>query len=189
MQPQTSIVQTLIRELDEAVEGCDCSETTCGAVKRVLERHCVPGADFLGEAMVRTAPDGYARRLLHNDPDRGYSVTIMVWGAGQGTPVHDHAGMWCVECVYQGRIQVDSYDCTAEDGELVDLEHEETIHAGCGESGHLIPPYDYHSIRNPHERTAVTIHVYGGLMDWCHAFEDQGGGRYRRLRKELAFSS
>jgi predicted metal-dependent enzyme (double-stranded beta helix superfamily) len=27
----------------------------------------------------------------------GFSVIAMTWGPGQGTPIHDHAGMWCVE--------------------------------------------------------------------------------------------
>ena len=34
----------------------------------------------------------------------------MTWGPGQGTPLHDHAGMWCVEGVLEGRIEVARYD-------------------------------------------------------------------------------
>ena len=40
----------------------------------------------------------------------GYSVVVMVWDRNQGTPLHDHAGVWCVECVYRGRIRVTSFD-------------------------------------------------------------------------------
>ncbi len=27
----------------------------------------------------------------------------MTWGPGQGTPLHDHAGIWCVEGVVEGK--------------------------------------------------------------------------------------
>lgn len=43
----------------------------------------------------RTKPDTYARRLLYADPAGRYSVVVMTWGAGQSTPIHDHAGVWC----------------------------------------------------------------------------------------------
>ena len=34
----------------------------------------------------------------------------MTWGPGQGTPVHDHGGLWCVEGVVEGQIAVTRYD-------------------------------------------------------------------------------
>ena len=47
---------------------------------------------------------GYGRRLLHRDPRGRYTVVVMTWGPGQGTPIHDHANLWCVECVYRGNV-------------------------------------------------------------------------------------
>ena len=46
----------------------------------------------------------YARRELYRSPGHGYCVIAMTWGPGQGTPIHDHAGMWCVEAVWQGAL-------------------------------------------------------------------------------------
>ncbi|MEO6249681.1 MAG: cysteine dioxygenase, partial [Luteimonas sp.] len=40
--------------------------------------------------------DHYARRELYRSQRHGYSVVAMTWGPGQGTPVHDHSGLWCV---------------------------------------------------------------------------------------------
>ena len=67
----------------------------------------------------------------------------MIWGSGQGTPIHDHDDKWCVECVYQGSIKVVSYDLIgAADDEIVSFRKEQEVAAGRGEAGSLIPPFD-----------------------------------------------
>src|SRR5215469_2439215 len=59
-------------------------------------------------------PDTYARRLLHRDPAGAYTAVVMTWGRGQKTSLHDHAGIWCVECVIDGTMEVAQYDLTSE---------------------------------------------------------------------------
>ena len=39
-----------------------------------------------------------------------YTAVVMTWGPGQKTPLHDHAGMWCVECVVEGELEVVQFD-------------------------------------------------------------------------------
>src|SRR5205085_707566 len=56
----------------------------------------------------------YARRLLHRDPSGKYTMVVMTWGPGQKTALHDHAGIWCVECVVEGNMEVSQYDLTSE---------------------------------------------------------------------------
>ena len=41
---------------------------------------------------------------------------------GQGTPIHDHGGLWCVECVLQGRIEVRAYRPTDAEGDRADVD-------------------------------------------------------------------
>ena len=43
-----------------------------------------------------------------------YSAIVMTWGPGQGTAVHDHGGLWCVEGVVDGEIAVTQYDVEPE---------------------------------------------------------------------------
>ena len=118
-----------------------------------------------------------------------YVVVVMVWDADQGTPIHGHDGKWCVECVYQGTIQVISYDLVGSpDDELVSFRKEQEVAAGRGEAGSLIPPFDYHVIENTHPERAVTIHVYGGEMYGCDVFQSVDGERYRRERKPLTYT-
>ncbi len=179
----------LIRRLDEAVSSRD-DESCCRNVKQALIDAIAGGDLALDAAYLVPAPDRYARRLLHRDPAGRYTVIVMVWGAGQGTPLHDHAGIWCVECVYRGRIQVTSFGVRGGDPEtgVVQFDKQAEIVAGCGEAGALIPPFEYHVIANADPTPSVTIHVYGGEMSHCHIFRPVEGG-YRREFKELGYTT
>jgi predicted metal-dependent enzyme (double-stranded beta helix superfamily) len=182
-------VDELIRRLDQAVATSDLNQL-CRNVKRVLADVVMSGEAFVDVAYLAPAPDRYARRLLHKDPAGRYSVVVMVWDRGQGTPLHDHAGVWCVECVYRGRIRVTSFDLEGDPAaERIQFTPESVVFAGVGEAGHLIPPFEYHMIENPDTAPAVTIHVYGGELTWCNAFHPVEGGGYRRERRTLSYTA
>lgn len=183
LTPSSSRVDELIRRLDEAVAIND-DAVRCQNVKRVLMDVVGRGEEFVEARFLKPAPDRYARRLLHRDPQNRYTVLVMVWGPGQATPLHDHAGIWCVECVYKGRIRVTSYAVRGGDPEsgIVQFSRENEVHAGPGEAGALIPPFEYHVLANADEQPSVTLHVYGGEMDHCHIFEPVDGGWQRRYR-------
>ncbi|MEO6235725.1 MAG: cysteine dioxygenase family protein [Vicinamibacterales bacterium] len=129
----------------------------------------------------------YARRLLHRDPAGQYTMVVMTWGPGQKTSLHDHAGIWCVECVVDGNMDVAQYDMVSNAGDRFRFEQRNHVVAGRGSAGCLIPPFEYHTLGNAAETPSVTLHVYGGEMDHCHVFEPSGDGWYRRVRKELAY--
>jgi len=180
-------VADLLRRLDLAVATDDVN-LLCRNVKRVLADIVSSSQEFLDASFLRTAPDRYARRLLHRDPAGRYSAVVMVWDRGQGTPLHDHSGMWCVECVYRGRIRVTSFDQVGDPAaEVMRFVPETVILAGKGEAGHLIPPFEYHMIENPDDTPAVTIHVYGGEMTSCNAFFPVDGG-YRQETRTLSYT-
>jgi predicted metal-dependent enzyme (double-stranded beta helix superfamily) len=109
----------------------------------------------------------------------------MTWGPQQGTSIHDHAGLWCVEGVFKGSIEVQQYELTAREGDRFRFEPRGSFHAGIGSTGCLIPPHEYHTIRNASSRPAVSVHVYGGDMTRCSVFEPEGEGWYMRREKTL----
>jgi 3-mercaptopropionate dioxygenase len=183
-EPQT--ISGLIRRLDADTSVAN-TDAICAAVKTTLIESIADGNLRLPEEFTRISSAGYARRLLHCT-DR-YAIVVMVWGTDQGTPIHDHDGKWCVECVYQGTIQVISYDLVGSpDDELVSFRKEQEVAAGRGEAGSLIPPFDYHVIENQRPEPAITIHVYGGEMHGCDVFQPVEGDRYRRERKPLTYT-
>jgi len=182
-------VRELVRRLDEAMTPRD-DAGRCRIVKRVLEDTFAAGTEFLDARFLVPNPERYARRLVHRDPENRYTVIAMVWNVGQGTPLHDHAGIWCVECVYSGRIRVTSYNCHGGDPEhdIVQFKQETVIHAGVGQAGALIPPFEYHVLENAGDAPAITLHVYGGELDHCHIFEPVENGWLRRYR-ELSYTA
>lgn len=185
----SSKVNELLRRIDEAVAAPD-DAGRCRNVKQVLIDIVSSGEQFIPASFLTPAGDRYARRLLHRDPQNRYTVLVMVWDKGQGTPLHDHAGTWCVECVYRGVIQVTSYSVRGGDPEtdIVQFEKQAQIRAGVGEAGALIPPFEYHVLGNPADQPAITIHVYGGEMTFCHIFEPVDEGGYRRKYRELSYT-
>lgn len=187
-------LEELIDRLDQAVQRAD-AESITREVKDTLERLLTSGTLELPPALVEPRPDRYARRLLHKSEALGYSVLVMTWGPGQGTPLHDHAGMWCVEGVLSGDIDVTQYELIEQQGEKYRFRRENTVTAGVGNAGALIPPFEYHTIANvsPTQK-AVTVHVYAGEMTSCTAFvpvsADSRGedGWHERQERQLSYS-
>ncbi|ADV27110.1 cysteine dioxygenase type I [Pseudoxanthomonas suwonensis 11-1] len=120
--------------------------------------------------------DHYARRELHTSPELGYSVVAMTWGPGQGTHIHDHDGAWCVEGVWHGRLAITRYEPLAREGERWRFEAVDELEAAPGSAGSLIPPHEYHAIRNPQaDAVAVSLHVYQHPLLRCHVFVPEDG--------------
>jgi len=183
-------VQDLIAKLDAAVRE-DSAATRAGAVKRILAETIKSGALALEPRFFVPRPDVYARRLLHRDTTRGYTAVVMTWGPGQGTMLHDHAGIWCVEGTIAGEMDVLQYEISERDGgERYRFAPRGRVRALPGASGALIPPFEYHILRNGlDDRVSVTLHVYGGEMDHCHVFAPEADGWHRRLERPLAYDA
>ena len=173
--------------LDEAVAAGDTAiiaQHVKAALQQVLRsdelildpRFCAPRADC------------YARRLLHRDPAGRYTVVVMTWGPGQQTALHDHAGIWCVECVVQGRMLVTQFDLIDDQDGAYRFREQASVKAERGSAGCLIPPFEYHTLANADpDGSSITLHVYGGEMDHCHVFERTAGGAYRKLTRSLSY--
>ena len=142
----------------------------------------------LPESLVRPKTYGYARRLLHLSDRFGYSVLAMTWGPGQGTALHDHSGMWCVEGVLCGTIEVTQYELLEEQGSRYRFRRQGSVQAGVGDAGALIPPFEYHVICNTSTSDkAVTLHVYAGEMTQCTIFAPADDGWHDRQERQLCY--
>lgn len=182
-------VDQLIERLDRAI-GSGGAEAIAAAVKQTLSELIRSRALKLPEAFCRPRPESYARRLLHRDPATGWTAVVMTWGPGQGTLLHDHAGIWCVEGVVAGEMEILQYELAGEEGGRFRFVPRGRVHALAGASGALIPPFEYHVLRNAlPDATSVTLHVYGGEMDHCHVFEENGDATWRRVERRLVYSA
>ena len=156
-----------------------------------VDDHCLefPGRDRqleLPACVFEPIQDHYARREIYRSARHGYSVVAMTWGPGQGTPVHDHSGLWCVEGVWDGQLEITQFELLERDGENFRFRAAGGMQAGPGSAGSLIPPHEYHSIRNASpDAVAVSVHIYKAPMECCSMFVPRDGEWYVRADKAL----
>ena len=179
----------LIARLDRSVEAGSPQAITA-AVKADLETILGGRQLALPESFTRPRPDHYARRLLHRDPRGRYTAIVMTWGPGQGTAVHDHGGLWCVEGVVDGEIAVTQYLVQQDNDGYYRVTPIGSLLAGTGSAGRLIPPTDHHVLANARPaKASVTLHVYGGDLDDCKVFlPATPDGRYEESTRMLSFN-
>jgi 3-mercaptopropionate dioxygenase len=176
-----------VRSRLDAVIRSERLEHVPELVKAVLLDSMHGGSLAVPPAFRKPIAGTYARRLLHRDPEGQYTMVVMTWAPGQKTALHDHAGIWCVECVVEGHMEVAQFDLQSERNGHYRFAERSRVLAARGSAGCQIPPVEYHNLGNAADTPSVTLHVYGGEMDHCHVFEPTADGSYRRVRKDLAY--
>jgi predicted metal-dependent enzyme (double-stranded beta helix superfamily) len=186
-QISSTAFEPIRARLDEAV-GAENVTAIAYKVKDVLQDALRSDGLPLPDSFRVSRPDTYARRLLYRDPQGRYTAVVMTWGPGQKTALHDHAGIWCVECVVDGRMEVTQYDLLSESDGTYRFAPQSCVPASRGSAGCLIPPFEYHMLANASaDGTSITLHVYGGEMDHCNVFEPEANGAYRRVTRSLSY--
>ena len=176
----------LVQALDTAVERGDQHAITAAlrnTLCAMIRDRDVQLPDCVHDPIV----DHYARRELYRSERHGYSVVAMTWGPGQGTPVHDHSGLWCVEGVWDGELEITQYELLERDGERFRFRAAGGMQAGPGSAGSLIPPHEYHTIRNASlDVVAISLHIYKAPMECCSMFVQQDEEWFVRKSNLLA---
>ncbi|MGY0557090.1 cysteine dioxygenase [Lysobacter sp. A421] len=175
----------LVTALDAAVAHGDEHEITA-ALRNTLCRMIRDRDIQLPECVFEPIESHYARREIYRSAVHGYSVVAMTWGPGQGTPVHDHCGLWCVEGVWDGGLEITQYELLERDGDRFRFRGAGGMVAGPGSAGSLIPPHEYHSIRNTsNDKVAISVHIYKAPMEACSMFVPDQGEWFTRAAKAL----
>lgn len=170
----------LVAAVDAALATGDEHAVTA-ALREAMCRVIRDPAVRLPDCVHQPIEDHYARRELYRSPAHGYSIVAMTWGPGQGTPLHDHCGLWCVEGVWEGELEITQYELLEHDGERFRFRAAGGMRAGPGSAGSLIPPHEYHTIRNASpDRIAISLHVYKGPMEQCCMFRPADGEWHER---------
>ena len=176
----------LVSALDEAVASGDEHAIT-SALRNTLCALIRDPDVHLPDCVFEPIQDHYARREIYRSPRLGYSVVAMTWGPGQGTPIHDHSGLWCVEGVWDGQLEITQYELLERDGERFRFRAAGGMQAGPGSAGSLIPPHEYHTISNADpDAVAVSLHIYKAPMECCSKFQPQAGEWFLRTDNALA---
>jgi predicted metal-dependent enzyme (double-stranded beta helix superfamily) len=124
-------------------------------------------------------PSTLTRWLFGREHNGRYTGLIMVWPPGYTTPIHDHDGLWGIEWVLQGTLGVDDYALVGE-GAVVQPRFVGTTVLEEGQSCAFLGTRDHaHRCCNPStRRTAITLHLYGGLLEMYRNYEHASNGRF-----------
>lgn len=137
-------------------------------------RELVAQDDWLPESMAQSHPVYYQQHLLHCDPAQRFCLVSVVWGPGQGTPIHDHT-TWGVIGMLRGAEISQAY--AVDEGIPKAVGSPERLEPGmlCAVSP-LIG--DVHEVRNAFDdRVSISIHLYGADIGKIerHAFDAATG--------------
>ena len=183
-------IETFCQQLEQGLSALDCCEQKVNLTEKLLNELTCSKIDCCKHW---DCEEGcYARHLVFQGENSGCCIVAMSWGPGQGTPVHDHDGTWCVECCLEGQLDVVQYELestTADsEGELFNFEPKTCQKVGRGAVGCLIPPFEHHTIHNPHAKRAVTLHVYGKELKKASCFYPVADKLYRRKERPLGYA-
>lgn len=134
---------------------------------------CPAAIDVLPEC----APASYRRTPMVTAVAAGFSALLIAWPPGHRTPIHDHEGLWGIELVLDGVLEVEAFSMSLAP-KLALVSRGATI-LGLGDHA-AFSARDYaHRCRNlSAHQPALSLHVYGGELDSFRAFDRNGAGQW-----------
>lgn len=171
-------LRSILRLIEESIGYRDAT-TIVSRIAAGLAPLMREHAGALPPRFLEPSSSAYRRIELHHCPVLGYQVLAFVWGAGQGTPIHDHAGTWGVEAIWRGQLFVGEFDRVGEDGNLVRIQPRDGVRAKAGTILTVTPDHGLHLCRNESPReVAVSLQIYGCALDEYNEYVPMDDGWY-----------
>lgn len=157
-----------------AIERC------AGALAEMALRLDIGAARALAGELA--AHGGYHRQLIA--AESGLTALLISWPRAHETPIHDHAELWGIELVVDGVLEVEEYrlDAASTPAPV------RSMLLGVGDAAVFGGPHYAHRCRNRSAtRTALSLHVYGGVLDAYRCYAESGDGVFvaRRQRARV----
>ncbi len=163
----------------EGSDPADCVLALAPMMLELIER----ASTFLEAQHYRSDANHYARNLVYDAPDGSLSLYTLVWLPGQWTPVHDH-GSWGVVGVLEGVLEERNYVRLSQDrgaDEGIHLVRGGVILLGRGAVTSFVPNPDHIHVTGvpPQRPRAVSLHLYGRMMNSFNTYDVSAGTRQR----------
>ena len=131
----------------------------------------------------------YRRHRIGGGAAQGWTALLIAWPPGHRTPLHDHDGLWGIELVLEGALAIEEFRKNDLDGEAR-LEHERTLILGIGDATAFTQDDYVHACRNlSAQRPALSLHVYGGVLDGYSTFHTGMFGRATPTRRRAGIDA
>lgn len=165
--PERPALGRLRRQIDDAFDAAEGAadpshHTEFAGRMRAALADASASPSWLTDTERESDPRQYRRHLLAADPLGRYAIVVLVWRAGQLSPVHGHQ-TWCGYTVLEGMLTETRYDWNA-DTELAT----ETRRHSRGQGTVSFVRAGTHAIHrfgnnagSCHDAPAVSLHVYG----------------------------
>jgi Cysteine dioxygenase type I len=185
--PQIAIAANWSRALRNVAEGLsgeitpkEVSDLRDGLTSLAWAEGCPRAASFFAGSETPR----YRRQLIAAARDNAYTMLLIAWPPGYVTPLHDHAELWGIELVLDGALHVDEYFTDGDQAQPA-LQPHRSIMLGSGDSTVFIDPAYVHRCRNlSAHRPALSLHVYGGVLDHYQSFVTVSDGLYRIAQQQ-----
>lgn len=119
--------------------------------------------------------DRFRRHPVAGTRELGCSALVMYWPPGHATLPHDHGGLWGIEVVLDGALQVEEY-LRGGSETAPTLAKERSLYLGIGDAAAFESPRYVHRCRNlSNASPTLTLHVYGGVLERYAAFDETAG--------------
>jgi predicted metal-dependent enzyme (double-stranded beta helix superfamily) len=135
------------------------------------------GCPHVDDLINAGTPATYRRIALADSSTLGYEALLIIWPPAHATPIHDHDGLWGMEIMLDGVLEVEAFDLSLQD-------HPHLVSRGTSVIGigdHLAFSHaDYaHRCRNlSSSRPAVSLHIYGGALDSYRSYQQHDEGHW-----------
>ena len=120
-------------------------------------------------------PRNFTRWSYARENNGRYTGLLMVWPAGYATPIHDHAGLWGIEMVLQGGLAVDDFELDSEQ-DTMRFTGTTVLQEGESCAFESTEGHAHRCVNSSSRRPAITLHVYGGLLDSYRSYETHANG-------------
>jgi 3-mercaptopropionate dioxygenase len=143
---------------------------------------------FTSDLFLPQRADRYARKLLWRDPQGAFIVVAMTWSVGQGSPLHDHAGLWGAEIVVDGVMSETVFELMERggDGRYLFRRDRHRV-SGKGTVGLIAPPREHHNFSNAGSVVSHSLHVYSGDLTSAQTFIEDTDGWWTSHRVGLCY--
>ncbi|KAJ2541521.1 hypothetical protein GGF49_003593 [Coemansia sp. RSA 1853] len=171
--PSIHTMSDLIASLNTCMgdTGLGDNPHTVRRVRQLMHSYSGSPSDWSQYAVYK---DGtrYTRNLV-DDGNGKYNLLMLVWGADQESPIHDHAGSHCMMRLLEGQLDEALYKWPQADSvpRLVSTRplREESV-------AYMHDRIGLHRIANPSDTLrAVSLHLYSPPYDMCKTFDAQTG--------------
>ena len=112
---------------------------------------------------------GRYRRIALHQGDSRYEALLIVWPPNHETPIHDHDGLWGMEIVLDGVLEVEAFDLSVQPSPALVSRGASVI--GIGEQLAFSRADYAHRCRNlSAQRCTLSLHIYGGELNQYQSY-------------------